>query len=166
MCWVWRPRIRPFCCKAPILSWPSGSACSAAFPFQLRPASQHFRQRSGPDCTLDRSAGQPGLPGQHQQPMPAGTGHVFPHGAQGFRRRNPFRIRCLAGIFHSGNQVCGFRLTPCCSGFGPCLFFLTYRLQSGVKKLTQSEINRSMTTSNSQGSQQINYYYRNGMEYA
>ena len=55
---------------------------------ELRPAGQHLRQRCRRDRRPDRSAGQPGLPRQHQQPVPARAGHLPLHRAQGLRGRH------------------------------------------------------------------------------
>ena len=85
--------------------------------FELRPASQYFRKRSGPDCTIDSTGlSTRSLPGQYQQPVPARAGHLLTlrgeriprswHPAKSTCRSDPTRLRGFASKFEHRLPQC------------------------------------------------------------
>ena len=64
---------------------------------ELRPAGQPLRQRSGARWPAHRPAGQPGLPGEPQQPVPARPRHASPSPAARTRPRARSRSRTRCG---------------------------------------------------------------------
>ena len=83
---------------------------------RARPAGQHLQHRPGQDRGAGRSAGQSGLPGEHQLPVPARPRRLPLHRAQGFGRGHAVgdrRAPLLLDPLDDRGQADGRRASSC-----------------------------------------------------